>query len=37
MQGIATFAIGGNFAFMGADMQSRDIAHLLLRCFLEAR
>lgn len=37
MQGIATFAIGGNYAFMGVGIQSRDIAHLLLRRFLEAR
>jgi len=35
MQGIATFAIGGNYTFMGTEMQSRDIAHLLLRRFLQ--
>lgn len=37
LQGIATFALGGNYSFMGAEMQSRDIAHLLIRRFLAAR
>jgi AcrR family transcriptional regulator len=35
MQGIATLALGGNYSFMGVERQSRDIAHLLIRRFLE--
>ena len=37
MQGIATFSLGGNYSFMGAEIKSRDIAHLLIRRFLEAQ
>jgi len=37
MQGIATFAIGGNYTFMDTEIQSRDIAHLLLRRFLQPK